>query len=845
MSDFNLNFNLDISSSEEVTPVVENVFPTSSSPHRIAFIEAKPWEQTDGSSPVFAGTSGNLVNSVLSKIGILRSGCFLGVAYNKFTKTKPDWFTLDAQNSLDKLRKDLDTYTPNLCVIVGDEAIQGLGLGKKTSATWRGSVFLCTDAGSPLFNRKCMIVQDPQIILKQYAFMPLFLMDIARAKSESTFPEVRSPRQDYEIKYSVEEQIQALQKLQEERKPVSMDIEGWVNNVTCISFTNKPNEAFIVDLLKVDQYDEHRLLKAISELCRDSNVPKILQNSLYDNFVLAYTYGIVIRNVKHDTMLSGWEIYPELPKSLGTQTSIWTNYPYYKSDRKIDDAEVHHRYCCTDSDVTLQISLAHQQNLTGSSLEHYEFNMSMLNPLLYAQLRGMKYDGKKAKEMLAEVTVKLSEVQSRINSATLKGEVNVNSPKQMADLLYTEKAYPKQFVIEKGRKTSKVTTNVDALLKLSRMFGHQLINDILLFRKHEKFRQALEMKHDEDGRVRCSYNVVGTDTGRLSCSKSAHGTGTNLTTVTKDLRKLYRADEGHQFFQCDLAGADGWTVAAHCASLGDPRMLDDYYNGIKPAKVISLMYKHGSEVNKWSLDKVREESKGVTEEGPDGWLYFTSKQVQHGSNYGLKAAAMSKRIMLTSYKKASSLIHVEPATCQQLQDLYLIHRYPGVAQWQNRIKYLFTNSRGYPEMPSASGHTRRFLGRKTDNATHQTAYSQEPQINTTYATNLAIKNLWEDMENRISGVEVFEFGVTYTTVSGHKFNVDRDHEIKVVGGLLIEPLHQVHDALCGQFLDSMREWATGKIKSYFNNELVIAGIPLVIPYDGEYGPSWGELKHQL
>jgi hypothetical protein len=351
----------------------------------------------------------------------------------------------------------------------------------------------------------------------------------------------------------------------------------------------------------------------------------------------------------------------------------------------------------------------------------------------------------------------------------------------------------------------------------------------------------LNMTHDTDGRVRCSYNVVGTDTGRLSCSKSAHGTGTNLTTIPKAFRSLYLADEGHYFFQCDLAGADGWTVAAHSKALGDPTMIDDYNFGLKPAKIIALLYNHGPEVNKWSRDKILEESKAIG----DGWLYFSSKQVQHGGNYGLGVRAMSENIMLQSYKRNNEMILVTPSTCQQLKDLYLIHRYPGVIQWQNRIKYQFSNARGYPEMSSASGHTRRFLGRKKENSTHQAAYSQEPQINTTYATNLAIVNMWNDPENRIKEAEEFSHGFKYTTLDGSIHTTTKNHEFKSVGGLLIEPLHQVHDAACGQFPKDLQVWACKKIRSYFDNELNIAGTKMVIPFDGEYGRSWGEMDKPL
>jgi DNA polymerase I-like protein with 3'-5' exonuclease and polymerase domains len=60
--------------------------------------------------------------------------------------------------------------------------------------------------------------------------------------------------------------------------------------------------------------------------------------------------------------------------------------------------------------------------------------------------------------------------------------------------------------------------------------------------------------------------------------------------------------------------------------------------------------------------------------------------------------------------------------------------------------------------------------------------------------------------------------------------------------LRIEPLHQVHDALVGQFKISETSWAIPKIKSYFNNELNIAGQKIIIPFEGGYGKSWGELK---
>tara|TARA_R110002110_G_scaffold246863_1_gene463274 strand:- start:256 stop:660 length:405 start_codon:yes stop_codon:yes gene_type:complete len=130
--------------------------------------------------------------------------------------------------------------------------------------------------------------------------------------------------------------------------------------------------------------------------------------------------------------------------------------------------------------------------------------------------------------------------------------------------------------------------------------------------------------------------------------------------------------------------------------------------------------------------------------------------------------------------------------------------------WQNWIKKQIMETQ---QLPCASGHIRRFFGRKTDNKTYQSALSHEPQANTTYATNLAMLKLWEDPENRLPD-----------------------------GSLIIQPLHQVHDAICVQWPEGHTDWAVRKVYQYFNNTLEIAGQEIKIPFEGECGRSWGELN---
>jgi len=48
--------------------------------------------------------------------------------------------------------------------------------------------------------------------------------------------------------------------------------------------------------------------------------------------------------------------------------------------------------------------------------------------------------------------------------------------------------------------------------------------------------------------------------------------------------------------------------------------------------------------------------------------------------------------------------------------------------------------------------------------------------------------------------------------------------------------------LLGQFRIEDTAFAVERIKTYFQNEIIIAGIPITIPFSGSYGTSWGNLN---
>ncbi len=789
---------------------VPNEHPSAPRPDlKIAFIGECPTRDDEMMKRPFVGAAGNIFSQCANAAGVLRSSCFTGnVSQVRAPADNPARFTQvswQVQDGLAQLKKDLKKFQPNLVVLLGDLAIKAAGERHKAEV-FRGSLFKCLSPDSPFFNIKCLAGLSPVSVMRQWKLMPLFAFDMTRAREEGLSPTLDLPARHFDLHLPPEEIIRKLEEWPT-NQIASIDIEGGCEQgITCMSIAESPQYAFIIDWKNMQQSKMPAVYDAYNIWMRRNDVPKIAQNFLYELMCVGWNHKIPIGGMFWDTMYSGWEIYPELPKGLGTQASIWTKEPYYKAERTVQDDDTHNAYCCKDTTVTYEIYLRHKEwmdeNPEGKA--HFEFNNQLLPAFAYMQQRGILYDQELAKEVRSELGVEMDELQTRIDLYA-GGPLNINSPKQMTTCLYKKMGFMPQYQKEKGRKTTKLTANTEALLTLLKKHDSSLVYDILQWRGLEGVRKQLDIQLNEDGRIRAAYNPVGTETGRLTCYGSNTGSGYNLQTTTKRLRPLFMADPGHHIFQVDLSGADGWTVGAHSARLGDSRMLDDYNRGVKPAKVIATMYLRKDR----SLATLDSDTLYNIIEDTDipVWLYNASKAVQHGSSYGMGKNTMSSNILTGSWKHSGSPVHVAPKDCLALQELFFA-RYIGVRRWQNWIKNTLQQT---ASLDCASGHVRRFFGRKGDNATLQAAYSHEPQANTTYATNLALHKLWHDPENRQAN-----------------------------GSLIIENLHQVHDALVGQFPKDKTEWAKLKLKQYFSNTMTIAEQEMIIPFEGEYGSYWGD-----
>ncbi len=152
-------------------------------------------------------------------------------------------------------------------------------------------------------------------------------------------------------------------------------------------------------------------------------------------------------------------------------------------------------------------------------------------------------------------------------------EFNINSPKQLGEVLFIKLGLPS------GKKTkSGYSTNADVLDSLRGM--HPIIGKILQYRQLAKLKstyvEGLLKVVAADGRVHSSFNQTETRTGRISSAEPNMQNIPVRTELGSNLRKFFRAREG-----CLLADADYSQIELRVlASISkDRNMIDAFLNG--------------------------------------------------------------------------------------------------------------------------------------------------------------------------------------------------------------------------------------------------------------------------
>jgi len=327
---------------------------------------------------------------------------------------------------------------------------------------------------------------------------------------------------------------------------LSADIETTSRHLACVGIAWSKLDAICIPLMdsasRGTNYwtleQETQIVLKLRELLTHPNVEIVWQNGAYDLQHFAKHWGF-LPDFSDDTMLAQHVCFPGEPKSLDFLASIYcTFYQYWKDELKDyrrlpDDTDTFWTYNCKDCVITYEIMEVLRGQLQHLKLtEQYQFLLTMNRKAIRAMLKGIKIDEKTRSSMATKVMDAIAARQQLLFD-WLGFELNVGSPKQMLDFFYDDLRQKKI----NHKKTGRPTCDGDALDKMAEreVLLRPLVKVINELRTLGVFLSTfIQMPLDPDKRMRCSYNVGGTETFRFSSSENAFGNGGNLQNIPRN-----------------------------------------------------------------------------------------------------------------------------------------------------------------------------------------------------------------------------------------------------------------------------------------------------------------------
>jgi DNA polymerase I len=237
-------------------------------------------------------------------------------------------------------------------------------------------------------------------------------------------------------------------------------------------------------------------------------------------------------------------------------------------------------------------------------------------------LQGMALDKPHLQKLSQKIHELLQQKEKEIYD--LAGEqFNINSPKQLSVILFEKLELP---VIKKTK--SGFSTDVSVLEELSA--EHDLPEAILIYRQMGKLKSTYvdalqEEIFNKTGRVHTSFNQSVAATGRLSSSNPNLQNIPIRTSMGREIRKSFVAEEDNKLLSADYSQVE-LRILAHLSE--DESLMDAFLNGedIHTRTAIEIF--------------------GTTANRLDAEARRMAKAVNFGIVYGLSAFGLSQQLRI-------------------------------------------------------------------------------------------------------------------------------------------------------------------------------------------------------
>lgn len=671
---------------------------------QVLIVGEAPGETEDERLRAFVGASGYELDRMLSEAHFVASACrFTNVIKYRPANNDVDlafaWSAkkageLGAQviqgryclppavEGVAELREEILACNPRLIIAVGGTALWAT-TGKEGIENWRSSQLDCSLVpGIPVIP-----TYHPSLILRAWENRYLAVHDLKRANRVFQFGPVPAPAWNFRLRPSFETVMECLDAC-EAAGTLAVDIETKQLHIVCVGLAWDRHNAISIPFVRWDggqfrdYWSEEEELAIIERLQKILTTHKIIgQNFHYDAQYFARRF-LCVPDCHFDTLLGQHVLFPGTPKSLAHLSSLYCPYHvFWKDDGKEWDPRLHSEeqlwaYNCTDCVKTFEVMESEQALITKYGLQdQMDFLMRLWPHVLLTMLRGVRVDEHKKTVASAELAAAIAERAEWLDFV-IGRPFNENSPPQMQYFLGEEMGVK----LRKGKKTKGLSTDKKALAKIKEDYVllWPIIQVIEEKRSLQVFKRTFaDASLDIDGRMRCSYNMGGTETFRFSSSENAFYTGTNLqnipsgnrstTMAMPNMRKVFLPDrcpltgEPMEIGEVDLAGADAQVVAWEA---NDEKLKAAFRAGIKIHTVNAKDLFGGNA-------------------GPDGKKepYYTwAKQGVHATNYLCTPSTLAKTLSIT--------VHEAEKFQKRWFDIH-----PGIKDWHRRVEASINTSK--------------------------------------------------------------------------------------------------------------------------------------------------------
>jgi len=508
--------------------------------------------------------------------------------------------------------------------------------------------------------------------------------DYREIKSEAEFEEyLRGVGDEAPLALAIPtEDIEGVEEEDEEPPPAQsglLDLQpADANGQSAVSLmrlavSNAPGAGAMVAL------EDRALADRVKSVLEDPALPKAVHD-----FKLALHHfsqqEIALAGVKHDPMLYSYLLDPTYSSHSLPEVAL-RRFNLKLSGNLAEAADVTGR---------LASALRKEVDDQGLTSVYEEIDAPLVPVLARMEDAGVKIDlavlGEMSVKLQREAAAKARDIYERCGM-----EFNINSPKQLGDVLFNKLALPMPAKYGKGKK---ISTAVDVMEGLAA--EHEVPRLVLEYRQLTKLKSTYvdalpALIRSQSGRVHTTFGQTGTATGRLS---SANPNLQNIpirTELGREIRAAFIAEPGHVLLAADYSQIE-LRLLAHFSK----------------DKLLVEAFRRGDDIHTLTASQVF----GVPPLMVTPDHRRQAKVVNFGIVYGLSAFGLSQQL------------GIEPGEAREFIDAYF-EKYAGVRSFidatldetrrDQRVKTLFGRIRPIPDINSKNATQRGFAERTAVN----------------------------------------------------------------------------------------------------------------------------------